>query len=536
MSAVHQNLSLLIEDIKEQNGKPVNVRVVSATIESLGIRDLDAPHDYGFENIPALADYIFKLLNSPEFLNLKNKKQLRAEDKSMTRVRASAYVSLRNTLFVKNYSTGLVHLFPIFIQIVAIILYGFSLWTFNGFNKLQSTAVVLGVAIGLISTGGFVQAIGKQVSFYFYNEDYLMTRQSVINLLKLGTKSMLFIFLFIFGLNFFLHLFPFQFVVIVFTYSFTIGFLLLSLAPLYTLKQRWVISVTVTIATFLALSLFLYTNLPIYFIHWISILMAALLSLGYLHYFFKRIIKNNKHTHNRSPNKMLSVYRNFNYFFYGILVYVFVFLDRILAWSSTLDRNIPYLIYYEKDYEIGMDLAILVFFLLAGVLEYSISNFNRVIDYWQRKVKYNEAEKFNRKLLKMYYRHLSLFAITSVFIALFLYLLITEPWGYRAAFDAHLSLLSLKVCIIGSVGYLFFTIGLLNVLYLYTLNRYRYPLRGIALGTLVNLVFGIGLSRIVSYEYSVVGMLIGAIVFMMYTTHVTFRFFKNLDFNYYAAY
>jgi hypothetical protein len=34
-----------------------------------------------------------------------------------------------------------------------------------GFNEIQSTAVVLGVVVGLVSTGGFVQVIGRQASF-----------------------------------------------------------------------------------------------------------------------------------------------------------------------------------------------------------------------------------------------------------------------------------------------------------------------------------------------------------------------------------
>ena len=53
---------------------------------------------------------------------------------------------------------------------------------------------------------------------------------------------------------------------------------------------------------------------------------------------------------------------------------------------------------------------------------------------------------------------------------------------------------------------------------------------------LLNLVFGISLSRIVAYEDSVIGMLIGSIFFMGYTTVATLNFFKNLDYYFYAAY
>ena len=77
---------------------------------------------------------------------------------------------------------------------------------------------------------------------------------------------------------------------------------------------------------------------------------------------------------------------------------------------------------------------------------------------------------------------------------------------------------------------------MLNVLYLYTLNQHQKPLKGIFIAFLLNLVFGISLSRIVAYEDSVIGMLIGSIFFMGYTTVATLNFFKNLDYYFYAAY
>tara|TARA_B100001167_G_C16770201_1_gene306693 strand:- start:1500 stop:2477 length:978 start_codon:yes stop_codon:yes gene_type:complete len=325
-------------------------------------------------------------------------------------------------------------------------------------------------------------------------------------------------------------------VLIVFIYSFLIGVLLLVLSPLYTVKQRWVISVAIAAGTSTTLALYFWSSIFIYFVHWIGILVAIGIAIFYLDYFFKRTVKDKKGLYHATPKMMLSVYRNFNYFFYGILIYTFIFTDRILAWSSTLNRDLPYIIYYEKDYEIGMDLAILVFFLLAGILEYSITSFSRKMDYWQRKLKYNKIEVFNANMKKLYFKHLRIFAISAGIIAIFLYGVITKPWGYEAGFDESLSALSIKVCLIGSFGYLFFTLGMLNVLYLYTLNQHQKPLKGIFIAFLLNLVFGISLSRIVAYEDSVIGMLIGSIFFMGYTTVATLNFFKNLDYYFYAAY
>jgi uncharacterized protein YkuJ len=528
------SLNELISSIKERNGKPVNVRVVSATIESLGIRDVDAQNDYGFESIPHLAIHIFEIVKKEK--ELKNKYQILAENKAYKNISLNAYATLKSKLFIKNYSIGIFHLMPVFFQILSIILSGISLWTFIGFNNLQSTAVVLGVIIGLVTTGGFVQVIGKQVSYYWYNEDYAMTKRTVTKLLFTGIKSLGITFIIIAALNFFIHLYPYRFVIIVFIYSFLIGVLLLVLSPLYTIKQRWMISVSVIFGTLSTLFLFFYTSISIYLVHWIGISLSVISALCYLHFFFKKTMLTKKALHNATPKMMLSVYRSFNYFFYGVLVYAFIFTDRILAWSSTLNRDIPYIVYYEKDYEIGMDLAILVFFLLAGVLEYSISSFSRNMDYLQRITKYNKITDFNKKMLRLYYKHLRIFAISAIIIGLLLYGIITKPWGYEAGFHETLAPISIKVCLIGSFGYLFFTLGVLNVLYLYTLNQHKIPLIGILMAFLINIAVGITLSRIISYEYSVIGMLIGSLFFMLYTTRATLLYFKNLDYYFYAAY
>jgi len=526
----------LIKTIKERNGKPVNVQVVMATIESLGIRDIDVPSDYGFSSIEDLAHYIFAEIGDAKLPELKNKKQLAAEQKEFKKISVNNYMIARKVLFVKEYSTGLFHTLPVFIQIACIVFFGFSLWTFSGFNGLQSTAVVLGVIIGLVTTGGFVQVMGKQVSYYWYNQDYEMTRKSVINILKTGIKIIFILFVIITIINFFLYLYPFVFVGIVFIYALLISILLLSLSSLYTIKERWVISAVIFIATSSALAVHLFTAIKVYYIHWGGIVFASILALAYLHFFFKRTIKKDKGRNNAVPKMMLSVYRNFDYFFYGILIFLFVFTDRILAWSSTLERNLPYIVYYEKDYEIGMDLAILVFFLLAGVLEYSITSFCRYMDYYQRTIAYHKLQDFNKKMLQMYYKHLRLFAGSAILIGILLYAVITKPWGYKAGFDESLSALSIKVCIIGGFGYLFLTLGMLNVLYMYTLNQHKKPLTAIILACFINVGIGVLCSRIISYEYSAIGLLIGAFFFMAYTTRLTIRFFKRLDYFYYAAY
>ncbi|RZJ35022.1 MAG: hypothetical protein EOO51_06970 [Flavobacterium sp.] len=537
MEYQNENIKSLILNIREKIGRPVSNRVVVAAIESLGIRSKDTESDYGIPSIYELADLIyFELTTSAEHKNAKNEKEKEALQKGAETVQLSDYVHIKAKIFLQYYPKGILHLAPIILQIAAIVVFGYSLWTFVGFNHVQSTAVVLGVIIGLVATGGFVQVIGRQASFYWNHEDYVMVRQTVNYLLKAGSISISLIMAVIFMSNAFLHLYPFEVLCVVFAYAFLIGLLLLLLAPLHTIEQRWVISVSIFAGTAVAILLKTQTTLMIYATHWIGIVVAIGIAKLFLTLYFRRLIKKKKAHSNLDIRPVLVFYHNYRYFLYGILIYIFIFIDRMLAWSSTSNGPLPFVVYFEKNYELGMDLAILVFLLLSGVLEYSVASFSKFIDVGQKLTSHDKPQNFNGQLKKMYWQNIVLMLVTAVGVFVLIYFIMHADWGYKGQFNEELLLVSVRVCAIGSAGYLFFAWGMLNTLYLFTLGQPAAPLKAIAIACATNIAVGFCLSRFVSYEFSVVGMLVGSIVFMAITLKAVLDYFNNLDYYYYAAY
>lgn len=531
-----ENIDLLVQSIKEKIGKPVSTRVVMATIESLGIRDIDVPTDYGFESIKSLAEYIFKEINAlPDYHDLKNTKEL--EDNQLNKtIQVSDYLHVKAKLFAKHYPLGILHLLPVFLQIAAIILFGYSLWTYIGFNEIQSTAVVLGVMLGLIITGGFVQVIGRQATFYWNYDDIQMVKTTVFYLIKKGTQILFIIIMILTFLNFILHLFPFLLLFVIFIYAFLIGLLLLVLAPLHTIKQRWVISVAILVGTTISVCLKEKSILLTYITHWIGIFSAIVIAMLFLVIYFKyKIGKKQNNTNIRFKTPIL-LYQNYKYFIYGMSVYLFIFIDRILAWTADSSGKLPLIIYFEKDYELGMDLAILVFLLMTGVLEYSIVSFSKFLDIGQKIISNSSIEKFNKQFLKMYWYNIMMLFMTFVLISILIYFIIYAPWGYRGQFNQILDSKSIIVCVIAGFGYFFLAWGMLNSLYMFTLGRPNKPVKGLVIACIINLAIGFILSRFVAYEYSVVGMLFSSIFFMLFTFRASKKFFRNLDYYYYAAY
>lgn len=531
------NIKSLIEKIKDKIGKPVSSEVVEATIESLGIREKDTKVDFGFNSIRELAELVYyELTTDKYYLGAKNEKELEVERSQAKIIQLKDYFRVKSQIFAQYYSLGIFHLLPVLIQIVAIIIFGYSLWTFTGFNEIQSTAVVLGVVIGLVSTGGFVQVIGKQASFYWNYKDYRMTNKTINYLHKIGMLSIFFVLTTIFLVNFFFHIYPYEVLFVVFAYAFFVGMLLLMLAPLHTIKQRWVITFAIFVGTAVAIFLKEKSSLLIFTTHWIGIAVAIVIVKVFLMIYFRNLTKNKKSISGNKIKVPVLLYHNYQYFFYGIFIYLFIFIDRIMAWSSGINGNLPFLVYFEKNYELGMDLAILVFLLLAGVLEYSIASFTRFIDIGQKITDHRRPEDFNHQLRKMYWQQIALLFVTSALAFVFIYYIINASWGFEGQFNETLVQLSIKVCVLGGIGYVLLAWGMLNSLYLFTLGQSKKPLKAIIYACLSNIALGFVLSRFVAYEYSVVGMLVGAGLFVTLTIRAILKYFKNLDYYYYAAY
>lgn len=523
-------------DVYEMIGVPINTNVVRATLESMSIRNSDASNTYGSADLQALSHKLFVAMTDESFVGLHpSPAEVDAQFK-MPAYSARDFFKLKLSDFSIYYPLGLFHGLPVFLQIATIIFFGYSMWTWVGFNPLQSTAVVLGVIFGLVGTGGFVQVIGRQVSHYWFNHDFAMAKKSTIMVFRdalifMGTLCLLLLIL-----DFFANFYPYTFLFLVFAYAFSIGILLLLSAVFHPLKERWAITLAFVVAASLSLYLKLYTTIDTYFTHWIGIWTANALLLGYLVWFFRNKVQKTK-VYNRATTKSaVMIYRNHKFFFYGLFFFIFIFVDRILAWSTTNDGYIPYVVFYEKNYEIGMDIAIVIFFLLVGVLEYGISSFSKITDLLQKQMSYQEIDAFNRRGLKMYWEHVTILLIMGVIMSALMYYVIWTRLGYELAFEEPIDALSIKVSLIGGLGYIFVAWGMLNSLYLFTLNKSGKPLNAILVATGVNLLVGLLCSRLISYEYSVIGMLAGSLTYMLLTLKHTLRFFKNLDYYYYAAY
>ncbi len=523
--------------VKDAIGNPVNIWAVASTIESMGIRPVDIQRDFGFEGVIPLADIIFRDLKEIEV----NETRQRDHEEGF-----SLWVVLKKAfnrigLFLNFYKYGLMYILPMLTQIVALFVFKYSLWAYLYFNVAQATIVALGTMMGFIITGGFVQVLGRVISFYAGMENYLLARKISNYFIKWGIFSLLGIALLLYGLNIVIPFYPQSMFILSMIYGFMIGVLILVGAILYALKQTFVISTSIIIGTALVIINVNYFHLNVYVAQWIGIGLAIVMMLGYAKLYFSiKIHSMSKEMFSSTlPRMEVIYYENYRYFLYGFLYFLFLFLDRILAWSAGPPPP-TYIIWFKTPYELGMDWALLSLILTVGVLEYSINSFSKLLIPKQKDIFINNAGKFNNYFFSFYIRQLLILITIGILSIIIAYngVLYFKQFGneYSIINDFFSSEITFKVFWIGSIGYLFLSIGLLHTLFFFTLARPKYVIYSMIVAVIVNFTVGYLLSRTMHYEDSVFGLAVGALVFAIVSGIVAVRFFKRLDYYYYSAY
>src|SRR5690625_3534523 len=194
MKKQEKSVQILLEHLKKQGGHMVNERVVLDSIEAYGVRQIDVKKDYGFETIEALADYIYFQIQA-ENLNaeVKNANQIKDEKERILKIRRLRNKTQNQLLLLRADVIAVLHALPILIQVAAIVVSGLALWAYTQFSGVQATSVMLGVILGFVASAGFIQVLGRQVSFFWYREDWYLARLTIVHVIRTYFKLMFFL-------------------------------------------------------------------------------------------------------------------------------------------------------------------------------------------------------------------------------------------------------------------------------------------------------------------------------------------------------
>lgn len=509
-------------------GTPKDEWEIAAQLEVMGLRDTDARNDFGARDLFDLARRIYQ-----RFQDGALRVEIEPED-------PPARISPL-TRFAKNYVTGLTFSLPMALQGAAMLLWGYGVWGAIEMDLRTGSAIALGFIGSYVATGGFMQSIVRRGLFYIYQQEEWLARWAVLRSWSLALRIVLALLVPALLLNAIFQALPWSIVLTAAGYYAGLSILWLNWSLIYLIKQTWLFLLTTAIALAAVLvAAKLFGASPV-LANTIGLVVADVVSFALAWRGLRRLASTSAAKSAVNPPRLtVLVYSTSRFFLYGLLYNTFLFADRVIAWTSSTGREDfpPYGFWLNVRYELGMDLALVVVMILAGVVEHAAQRFSEELIPMEKRVKSVASAPFLDSVRHEQRRRTVVLAIASVVavaVAIVVMLLLRQV----PSLPIHSALMApttIRVFALATVAYVVFLFALQNVLMLLTLSRVDLVVRAVAIALAVNVGVGFILSRSVHYSWAVAGLLAGAAVLLVLTARTMNRVTASLDYYYYAAY
>jgi hypothetical protein len=521
-------IDTLAAAVIEIAGRPVDDRAVAATLESRGLRDLDAVERYGRADVFALAEVVFARC-----------RELQRPEEAVAPEPPPP--SLRVRRFARHFSRGAFFFVPLALQMVALVLFGYSQWAWVHFSLAQASTIALSTGAGFVATAGFIQALGYLGPLFSEPGKHLLVERLTWRWLALSLAAS-----FAFGgllvaVNAVIGAYPGNLVGIGVVYYALLAGLWLANGVLYMLRAYLAMFLTTVLGLAVVVALREGPGLGIYAAQWIGLGVTIAAALGWgafvLHRAAARTAGDLRIA--RFPPRRQLLRAAAPFFCFGALYFGLILCDRFVGWSAG-DHPLP--VWFEVRYELGLDWALIA--VVAGIafLEHTVEDFSARVEPTQKRFRGNERGAHNRDFVDFYRGQLILtlaLSLTGVALAYGVALLLASLGSLGKLGEIGIYVhgsVTPAVFAWGAAGYVLLTLGLLNATILFSLARPWILVAAIGAALVVDLAVGIGLSRSGPYWHSVIGLTAGCSIFAMLTTIAALRSLRHADYHLVAAY
>ncbi len=504
-----QKLEALVAQVIKISPNLADCWQATAIIESLGYTDRSIYQEFGFPDALALGKYVYNSF-TPEH----------QPPVPMTRPKVTFIAELK--IFLTEFSRSFMYAIPL----ISVLLMDYLplAKTTSRVPAELAALLTLSTITSLITSGGFVQMIQRQGQFYVQLNEIALAQKACLSLLNLGIWTS--ILLGIFGLWFDLYvgLSTDNFLALATVYYVLLNVLWMVFALLPTFIP-WGTPISLLGLTIVVGSLRLVFGLGVIESQIIGVCLTLFASLVLIGLKMKQVTKKVSGSSKSLPRLSSLVYMLSPYFCYGVLYFSFIFIDRLIA-GSTATATSGLIFAIDSSYQRQMDLALLNFLLAVPIVEYLSYRF---IHYWFQRSKVTVFQQFAQFSKKLYRNYFTVLSITS-----FLFILIMALTSLLFQSSEGATILGLK-SLGGSLGYLFFSIGLLNAIILFSLTRIKEVLKCLIPGFLANLGLGYVIAHIMGAEYAVLGLIVGAGIFAVASGRTIIKEILHPDYMYYLG-
>ncbi len=507
-----QLLNRLVDDVIERQPYPEDVYEVAAILESMGWNDGRANRSFGSDDIFQLAsDVLYAMQEKAQFTPF------------TPREKEDFWKELRSV--VTSFIRGVFFALPMAISVLAMLTLRFSLWSYEYLSLELATSIAIGTILSFMTIGGFTQAIARRGFTYIRQGFYNTARKVTFYFIKIGYVVCAAIAIILIFMNIFMNIYPFRMMSVIVLYFLFLSTIWLSVTIMYILEREIMFSALLTFGIILVYILFVLFKINIILSQIIALVIVSVIGLMLVRYFFAvEERKMEKGLEAPLPRKSIMLYSTIPYFMYGFLYFTFLFVDRVVAWSTN-DSFMPYLIWFRGAYELGLDFALLMLIVPMGCNEILVNKFIMDIDHAQKNNETDDISTLSDNFLRHYYSRMIIITVVSFVCALLVYIVVRliDTGFFRVLRSGFLSNETTHfVFIWGLLSYAILAVALMNAVTLFSMSQAEKVGRTVFISLLVNIVVGFLLSRWIDYSYAVVGLFVGSLLFMiMSTSHVS---------------
>jgi hypothetical protein len=518
----------LAVSVLEIAGQPVDAWAVAATLESRGLRDLDAVEQYGRRDVFDLAEAVFARC-----------RQLRGAASAAAPVGPPAGLGARR--FAKHFARGAFFFVPLALQIISLILFGYSQWAWVHFSLAQASTIALSTGASFVATAGFIQALGYLGPLFAEPGKHRLTEQLTWRWLGLSLAVSFACGGVLVAINALVGAYPSDLVEVGIVYYVMLAGLWLANGVLYMLRAYLAMFVTIAAGLVAVVILREWLDLGIYAAQWIGLGATVASALGWAAVVLRRRAGRTVGDLRiaRFPPRRQLLRAAAPFFCFGVIYFALILGDRFVGWSA---GNHPLPVWFEVRYELGLDWALIA--VVAGIafLEHTVEAFSARLEPTQERYLGSERDAHNRDFLRFYRGQLGLalaLSLAGVALAYVAALGLAElgPIGELGEIEAYVhGPVTPEVFAWGAAGYVLLALGLLNATVLFSLARPWAVVGAIGAALAVDLAVGIALSRSGPYWHSVIGLAAGCAVFAALSAAAAVRTLKRTDHRFFSAY
>lgn len=518
--SISDELDTLLNEVLTRHVEPEDLYEIAAILESEGFNDARVMERFGYFSVFDLSRELW----NRHYLNVSLLAKAEPEKVSLYRMIADD---------LRQFIRGTIFALPMVLSIVAMLSIKFSLWSYINLSIAYATAIAIGTFLSFATVGGFMQSIARRSYLYVTLGYYKMARKVTYQLIRYGFIMSILVTVAYLAFNLMTNIMTPVMMFLSISYYLVMNAIWLAVTAMYVLRKELIFTGLIIVGIGLVYLFFVIFHIYIIYAQLISMLIVSAISLLIVWRLFKNLERLEEPGTLSQPTKTsIAFYSIWPYFVYGSAYFMFLFIDRVMSWSTN-EIYMPFYIWFRTRYELGLDFALFTMVIPMGVAEVVITKMMRKVEWSQKNYLLNNIQEMNHTFRSDFFRLYRMMVVVSVLSAIAIYLLVNWltfhlPDAYSEQVFGEIR--TYIVFYIALLSYAIVSVSLLNSVVMFSLSEPMYALRATLNALGIDALVGFVFSRWLGSDFAVVGLLVGSILFLLMTTKAVYKVLDQLDY------